>query len=213
MRYATWEPWQQDVARSMISRSVLGALERIGYDVKMFRQPPHMAGMGTKTVVPRLLRHGDEVYALAQTLAMKDLGTVEREALVDLQEAGLRQGATRGEIWQAIGRVLAGAPQLMGAYRGHNLIAYRGAFYAVQHGMHLNFESLTAEQRRTLVKDRTLLVGGTATIVKRKIDDWHWQMEMRRQREIVKGWPRWHRWLWNTRKRIGHFKRILRTRR
>jgi hypothetical protein len=119
----------------------------------------------------RMARHQGKVYALANSIEIDDLAKMDEETLADLHEDGLcLVGATLGEVWRAIARVLADSPTLIEEYRGYNLINFREVCYAAPKGLALNLERMRSRERKQLKRENKLLAGATIQNVKHHID-------------------------------------------
>jgi hypothetical protein len=212
--YAAWEPWQQDMAHMMISGLVLDWLEKMGYDLGMFRArmlpPSSDQGRPQLSSFADCLRSVDQkhpllvymnangytriqkieadhqgfqlayregkMHAWARSLEPQVVAglaevTLDEQALEDLQDAGLYiQGNSLGEIWWTIARVVSGKPVLIEEYCSFNVIRFRDVFYAVLHGVAVDFERLKTRQRKQLLADKQLFMGETAEDVKEQLD-------------------------------------------
>jgi hypothetical protein len=119
----------------------------------------------------RLTRYKGNIYATACSLGVADVSGIDEQSLRDLQEDGLCLiGATVADIWQAIACVLSSSPQLIGQYRGYNVITFRKVWYAAPVGVAMNLERMRCAERRQLLEDHKLFAGDTETAVKRQID-------------------------------------------
>jgi hypothetical protein len=80
--FASWEPWQQDIAVMMIPGTVLDWLEGLGYDISMLRVPPSCPPAGPRATSPApcladYLRTLDPQHPLLAWLAQQGTSPIQ----------------------------------------------------------------------------------------------------------------------------------------